>query len=126
MSATPASRSKKKVPTYEILINLAGPKPGFSKIPEMTEGDTVRVVSSKPVTITFAGLSPFRKDRRTNTSIPDGVVLTVVRNSESQPNKKFKALCRLDSDKTQATNGTAWAEDNSWGADLPVRKPAGK
>jgi hypothetical protein len=124
MPATPASSSKKKVPTHEIRINLIGSKPGFSKIPLMTVGETVRVASSKAVTITFAGLSPFRKDRRTNTSIPDGVILTVVRDSERQPQKTFKAQCRLDSDKTQATKEAVWPENNNWGADLPVRKPA--
>lgn len=127
MTTATASPPTAIKPTHAIRINVTGPTPGFDEIPEMTEGDTVRFDCSEPVTIRFTGLSPFSSHRK-NTSIPDGVILTVVRDSQDQHNKVFSAQCSLDSKKKPRTGspgqqGNPWPANNKWGGDFPVRKP---
>jgi hypothetical protein len=125
MSTTTASPPADTSPTHTIEIDVTRPTPEFQKIPEMTVGDKVEFKSGKPVTITFPGLSPFSNER-TNTSIPDGVILVVVRHSDDQPKKAFMAQCRLDEQTTPKTAKPGSEDNSGWGAEIPVRKPGSK
>jgi len=121
--STTASPPIETTPTHRIEIDATRPTPEFKKIPKMTVGDKVEFKSGKPVIITFPGLSPFSNER-TNTSIPDGVILVVVRHSEDQPKSAFMAQCRVDEKTTEKKTAKPGSEDNSgWGAEIPVRKP---
>jgi hypothetical protein len=125
-NATPAlagNPQESPTPKHEVTMKLVGSNPElYPKIPEMIVGDTFRFVSDQPgATILFAGASPFRADETTGTSIPEGVIVTLVSNSDDQPGRVFKGQCRM-----KGKNGklaTTYAAASLDGGDFPVRKP---
>jgi hypothetical protein len=65
-------------------------------IPVMDVGQTFRFVSAQAgAKIVFPGSSPFRADKTAGTSIPEGVILTLVSDSEDQLYKVFKGECHM-------------------------------
>jgi hypothetical protein len=101
-----ATASKTPKPTRQITITLRrGHAVPPNPFPFMKVGQTVRYVSkSGEVSINFTGLSPFRIDKKEDTTVPGGVILTLVKSSEGLPNGSFHCGCSI-TDKKGVTRG---------------------
>jgi hypothetical protein len=83
VATSPATNVSSITPTHQIKITLRGnlalpPDP----LPFMRVGETVRYFSDEgEVRIEFPERSPFRTDNQTNTSIPGGIVVTLLSES---------------------------------------------
>lgn len=117
-------------PTYSIHIKRVGDDEVKSDpFPGANIGDTVRYYTHADgeVLIEFTGPSPFRADNKANTTVPGGVILTVVSESVGRGLKddRFQALCFIEvPDPTDPTKRKAIGyRDAAAGNNLRVPRP---
>ena len=101
MLADPITQVK---PTHDINVTFDGKTVVPDKIPPMIVGQTVRYVNAYgqgEISIEFPDGSPYLQGKTTNTSVPGGVILTLVSDSASSTNGVFTSRCYLILDGTK-------------------------
>jgi hypothetical protein len=117
-----AALAKELKPTHEINVKKVDQDAVPDHIPAMNIGETVRYTSGDgEVTIAFPGPSPYRMDAAINTTVPGEVILTLVKDSDSQPNKAFPCRCFLT---LKNGEGLGWGKGTGRsGGEHHVRRP---
>ena len=92
------------------------------RFPDMAVGETVRYSSSAgEVSIVFPDRSPFRTDNKTMTSVPGGVVLTLVSGSGNSGKDALVCRCFITLPNEQKIGWDETAPANRCGGDHHVK-----
>jgi hypothetical protein len=125
-ASTSSASTPTPTPTHEIEIKLEELRANYLyTFPEMRVMETVRYFSKDgEVTIHFSGHSPFRHDETTDTQVPGGVILTLVKSSEDRglQNDAFHCGCSV---KLSSGEEVGWPKLPNAGGEQPVGKPLG-